>query len=112
MREIILDTETTGLDPNDGDRIVEIGCVELINHMTRGETFQRYVNPERDIPSQALAVHGLTEEFLAQHPVFAEIVVKIGERKIPEIIKSTADCFNFPISINVDFYFVVRSKTR
>ena len=74
MREIILDTETTGLDPNDGDRIVEIGCVELINHMTRGETFQRYVNPERDIPSQALAVHGLTEEFLAQHPVFAEIV--------------------------------------
>ncbi len=74
MREIILDTETTGLDPKDGDRIVEIGCVELLNHTTKGETFQRYVNPERDIPSQAVAVHGLTEEFLAQHPVFAEIV--------------------------------------
>ncbi len=74
MREIVLDTETTGLDPNAGDRIVEIGCVELVNHVATGRTFQRYVNPERDIPSQALAVHGLTEEVLSRHPVFAEIV--------------------------------------
>jgi DNA polymerase-3 subunit epsilon len=74
LREIVLDTETTGLDPNTGDRIVEVGCVELVNHVTTGRTFQRYVNPERDIPSQALAVHGLTEEVLSRHPVFAEIV--------------------------------------
>ena len=73
MREIVLDTETTGLDPAGGDRIVEIGCVELINHVPTGLTFQRYVNPERDIPQAAVAVHGLSREFLAVHPVFAAI---------------------------------------
>ena len=64
-REIVLDTETTGLDPNAGHRLVEIACVELVNHLPSGRTFQRYVNPERDMPSDAQAVHGLTSEFLA-----------------------------------------------
>lgn len=73
MREIALDTETTGLDPSDGHRIVEIGCVELDNHVPTGEVWQTYVNPERDMPDGAFQVHGLSESFLAGHPVFAEI---------------------------------------
>ncbi len=73
MREIVLDTETTGLDPANGDRIVEIGCVELVNHVPTGRTFQRYVNPERDVPEPAFAVHGLSRAFLSTHPVFAGI---------------------------------------
>lgn len=72
MREIVLDTETTGLSPADGHRIVEIGCVELFNHVPTGEVWHRYINPERDMPMGAFQVHGLSEEFLAQHPVFAE----------------------------------------
>ena len=68
MREIVLDTETTGLDPYQGDRVVEIGCIELFNGIPTGQTFHRYVNPERDMPPEAYAVHGLTEEFLATHP--------------------------------------------
>jgi DNA polymerase-3 subunit epsilon len=71
MREIVLDTETTGLDPTDGHRIAEIACVELFNHLPTGEVFHRYVNPERSMPAEAQAVHGLTDEFLAQHPPFA-----------------------------------------
>jgi DNA polymerase III subunit epsilon len=74
MREIVLDTETTGLDANGGDRIVEIGCVELIDHFPTGETYQCYVNPERDMPAEAEAVHGLNAEFLSQHGVFADAV--------------------------------------
>jgi DNA polymerase-3 subunit epsilon len=74
MREIVLDTETTGLDPADGHRIVEIACVELFNHMPTGRVFHRYVNPERDVPAEAVAVHGLTAEKLAEHPPFAAIV--------------------------------------
>ena len=73
MREVVLDTETTGLDPGSGHRIVEIGCVELINHMATGKHFHKYLNPERDIPEQASAIHGLTEEFLSAQPVFADI---------------------------------------
>ncbi len=73
MREVVLDTETTGLSPATGDRIVEIGCVELINHLPTGSTFHEYVNPERDMPEQAEAVHGLSQEFLSHKPVFAEI---------------------------------------
>lgn len=73
MREIVLDTETTGLNPLGGDRIVEIGCVELINHVASGETYHQYVNPQRDMPEEAFAVHGLSEEFLAGHPVFADV---------------------------------------
>jgi len=72
MREIVLDTETTGLNPSDGHRIVEIGCVELFNHIPTGNVWHRYINPERDMPLGAFQVHGLSEEFLAQHPVFAE----------------------------------------
>jgi len=72
MREIVLDTETTGLDPLKGDRIVEIGCVELHNHIATGMTFQTYLNPEREMPSAAAMVHGLSDEFLADKPVFAE----------------------------------------
>ena len=73
MREIALDTETTGLDPNDGHRVVEIGCVELVNHVATGNTYHQYVNPERDMPEQAFEVHGLSEAFLSGHPVFADI---------------------------------------
>jgi DNA polymerase-3 subunit epsilon len=77
MREIVLDTETTGLDPRNGDRIVEIGAIELINHVPTGRAdgvFHQYINPERDMPAEAAAVHGLTDAFLADKPVFAEIV--------------------------------------
>jgi DNA polymerase-3 subunit epsilon len=74
MREIVLDTETTGLDPASGDRIVEIGCVVLENHMPTGETYQQYIDPERDIPAESFRIHGLSEAFLGDHPVFAGIV--------------------------------------
>lgn len=74
MREIVLDTETTGLDPNSGDRVIEIGCIELINHMPTGETYQQYINPERDMPAESFRIHGLSEVFLVDYPVFAEIV--------------------------------------
>ena len=73
MREIVLDTETTGLDPYQGHRVVEIGCVELMNRIPSGQTFHCYLNPERDVPAEALAVHGLTTEFLKDKPSFAEI---------------------------------------
>jgi DNA polymerase III subunit epsilon len=73
MREIVLDTETTGLDPLRGDRLVEVGCVELFNRMPTGVTFHRYFNPERDMPAEAFAVHGLSTEFLADKPFFHEV---------------------------------------
>lgn len=72
MREIILDTETTGLDPKEGHRIVEIGCVELVNSIPTGRTWHCYLNPERDMPEQAFAVHGLSAEFLGDKPLFAD----------------------------------------
>src|ERR1700742_3387592 len=74
MREIVLDTETTGLDPLRGDRLVEVGCVELFNRMPTGQSFHRYMNPERDMPAGAFAVHGLSTEFRASTPLFAEVV--------------------------------------
>lgn len=73
MREIVLDTETTGMDPFTGDRIVEIGCVECINHIVTGETYHVYINPERDMPAEAAAVHGLTEDILKDKPTFSEV---------------------------------------
>src|SRR4028119_50145 len=73
MREIVLDTETTGLDPLAGDRIVEIGGVELVNHMPTGRVYHRYVNPQRPVPEDAVAVHGLTTAFLADKPPFAAL---------------------------------------
>jgi len=74
MREIVFDTETTGMDPYEGDRIVEIGCLELENHMPTGKTFHVYVNPERDVPAEVVAVHGLDNERLKDEPTFGEIV--------------------------------------
>lgn len=73
MREIVLDTETTGLDPFAGDRIVEIGCVELINHIPTNRVYHQYINPERSISEEVISVHGLTEEFLSDKPKFREI---------------------------------------
>ena len=73
MREIVLDTETTGLDPATGDRIVEIGCVELINHIPTGNIWHQYINPARDMPEGAFAVHGLSEEFLSDKPLFVDL---------------------------------------
>lgn len=74
MREIVLDTETTGLDPAVGHRMVEIGCIELFNHVPTGKTWHYYINPEREIPSEAIAVHGITNEKVKKAPVFAELV--------------------------------------
>ena len=74
MREIVLDTETTGLDPADGHRVIEIGCVELIDQRPTGRSFQRYLNPERDMPPDAQRIHGISTEFLLDKPRFAEIV--------------------------------------
>lgn len=73
MREIVFDTETTGLDPASGDRVVEIGCLELVNRLPSGETFHVYINPERDMPKEAEAVHGLSAAFLKDKPVFADV---------------------------------------
>jgi DNA polymerase III subunit epsilon len=74
MREVVLDTETTGLDPGEGHRIVEIACIELVHHVPTGRKFHRYVNPERDMPEEALVVHGITAEFLARQSRFAALV--------------------------------------
>ena len=79
MREIVVDTETTGLDPVDGHRIIEIGCVELYDHVPTGVTLQHYVNPERLVPEGALRVHGITDEFLAGKPLFAAIADEVLE---------------------------------
>jgi DNA polymerase III subunit epsilon len=77
MREVVIDTETTGLDPTAGHRICEISCLELAHHVPTGRKLHRYVNPERDMPADAFAVHGLTAEFLAAHPPFAEIAEEL-----------------------------------
>jgi len=74
MREIVLDTETTGLDPRSGDRVVEIGCVELNFHVPTGRELHLYINPERDMPEEAFAIHGISEDFLKDKPIFADIV--------------------------------------
>lgn len=74
MREIVFDTETTGFDPETGDRLIEIGCVELLNHLPTGNTCHLYINPERDVPEEAVAVHGLTGDFLKDKPLFSQVV--------------------------------------
>jgi DNA polymerase-3 subunit epsilon len=79
MREIIFDTETTGLDPQTGDRMVEIGCIEMVNRVTTGQTFHAYFNPQRTMPAAAEAVHGLSDAFLADKPLFAERVAELLE---------------------------------
>ncbi len=73
MREIVLDTETTGLDPSQGHRLVELGCIELLNRIPTGSTFHVYINPDRDMPAEAFAIHGLSTEFLQGHKRFIEI---------------------------------------
>jgi DNA polymerase-3 subunit epsilon len=77
MRQIVLDTETTGLNPRTGDRVIEIGCVEILNRKLTGNNFHRYINPERDSDEAALAVHGLTTEFLRDKPKFHEIAEEL-----------------------------------
>lgn len=79
MREIILDTETTGLDPLRGDRLVEIGGIELVNHFPTGRTYHVYINPERSMPEEAFRVHGLSAEFLADKPKFLDVVDEFAE---------------------------------
>ncbi|MEJ5977111.1 DNA polymerase III subunit epsilon [Novosphingobium sp. PS1R-30] len=79
MREIIFDTETTGLDPQRGDRMVEIGCIEMVNRVLTGNTFHAYFNPERDMPAEAEAVHGLSAAFLADKPKFVERAAELIE---------------------------------
>ena len=86
MREIVLDTETTGFDPETGDRLVEIGAVELVRHMPTGETYHQYINPERDVPESAVEVHGLTFDFLKDKPKFSAVAQDfldfIGDAKL------------------------------
>lgn len=79
MREVIFDTETTGLDPQGGDRLVEIGCIEMVNRVETGRTFHGYFNPERTMPAAAEAVHGLSDAFLADKPLFASRVAELLE---------------------------------
>jgi DNA polymerase-3 subunit epsilon len=79
MRKVILDTETTGLNPATGDRIIEIGCVEMVGRRLTDRTFHYYVNPERDIDAGAFAVHGLSREFLSDKPIFANVVEQLIE---------------------------------
>ena len=74
MREIILDTETTGLNPSNGDRVVEIGCVELVNHISTGETYHQYINPEKPMPEEAFKIHGLSDDFLSTFPKMSEVI--------------------------------------
>ena len=86
MREIVLDTETTGFEPAEGDRIVEIGAVELMNHVPTGRTYHQYINPQRAMPAEAFEVHGLGDDFLRDKPVFAAIaddfIAFIGDAKL------------------------------
>lgn len=86
MREVVLDTETTGLDPEAGHRLVEVAGLELLNHVPTGRQIQQYINPERDMPEEAYRIHGLSADFLAGHPVFPEIAQTlldfIGEARL------------------------------
>ena len=79
QREIVLDTETTGLDPNNGDRLIEIGCVELVNRLPTGNEYHCFINPERDVPAEAEAVHGISTDFLRDKPLFADVADKFLE---------------------------------
>ncbi len=100
MREIVIDTETTGLEPGDGHRLVEIGALELVNHVPTGRVFHSYLNPERDMPADAQLVHGLTAAFLGEQPLFAEVVADFlgfldpegtdGPERAPLVIHNSA----------------------
>ena len=95
IREIVLDTETTGFSPNEGDKMVEIGCVELINHIPTGQHYHTYLNPLRDMPEGAFRVHGLSTEFLSDKPVFGDIV----EQFLQFIADSTLIIHNAPFDM-------------
>jgi DNA polymerase-3 subunit epsilon len=109
MREIVMDTETTGLDPKSGDRIVEIGALELFNHMPTGKTYHQYINPQRDMPEGAFAVHGLSAEFLSDKPLFADVAQAfldfIGDSKL--VIHNAAFDMKF---INAELKWVERPE--
>ena len=98
MREIIFDTETTGLDPQSGDRMVEIGCVEMVNRVATGKTFHAYFCPDRSMPAAAEAVHGLSEAFLSDKPRFAE--------RAAELIEFLGDCPLVAHNAGFDFGFL------
>jgi DNA polymerase-3 subunit epsilon len=109
MREIVVDTETTGLDPSDGHRIIEIGCVELFDHVPTGNTFHRYLNPERLIPLEAQRVHGLTDEFLAGKQLFSAVVEEMLEffGDAPLVIHNAAFDLKF---LNAELLRVARTS--
>ncbi|CUH39406.1 DNA polymerase III subunit epsilon [Jannaschia seosinensis] len=125
MREIVLDTETTGFEPDSGDRIVEIGCVELVNHIATGNVYHQYINPERSMPQGAFEVHGLGDDFLKDFPVFKKVgqafVDFIGDAKL--VIHNAAFDMKFlnaeldwvglprmPLDRAVDTLAIARSK--
>ena len=104
MREIIFDTETTGLDPKGGDRLVEIGCIEMVNRVETGSTFHAYFNPERSMPAAAEAVHGLSDAFLADKPLFAA--------RVGEFLEFIGDSPLVAHNAGFDFGFVNAELTR
>ncbi len=125
MREIVLDTETTGLDPKSGDRIVEIGAIELFNHIPTGEVFHVYLNPEKKMPQEAFAVHGLSDSFLKGQPLFRQIMSDftkfIGDSKMiihnatfdmkfinAELLKAGGS--PYPIDQAIDTLMIARKK--
>jgi DNA polymerase-3 subunit epsilon len=79
VREIVLDTETTGMEPSEGDRLIEIGCIEIVNYVPTGKTWHKYLNPEREVPAEAVAVHGLTWERLKKEPIFSQVYTEMLE---------------------------------
>jgi DNA polymerase III subunit epsilon len=104
MREIVFDTETTGLSFPGGDRLVEIGCVELVNRVPTDRHFHRYINPERDMPAEAERVHGLSARFLSDKPLFADVV--------EELIEFLGDCPLVAHNASFDFGFLNGELTR
>ena len=104
MREIVLDTETTGLDPFQGHRVVEIGCVELLNRIPTGNTFHRYLNPERDMPAEAFNVHGLSAEFLKDKPLFGDVC--------DEFVEFLGDSVLIAHNASFDFGFLCHELER
>jgi len=104
MREIVFDTETTGLSPLAGDRIVEIGCIELFNRVETGHTFHAYFNPERSMPSGAEEVHGLSDRFLADKPLFSD--------RVEELIAFLGDCPLVAHNASFDFGFLNHELSR
>lgn len=105
MREICLDTETTGFDPKNGHKIVEIGCVELFNKLPTGKTFHRYLNPQRDVPQEVVNVHGLTAEFLKDKPLFKDVANDFLKfiRDDPLVIHNAAFDMRF---LNAEFAWI------